>query len=128
MNDTDFLEQFENCSLPKEEFRHRNHLRLAWIYLSRFPLEQARLKLTQAILRYATHVGAAHIYNETLTCFWLYRVEQARRKLPEAGFEMYIAQNPDLLDKNLPFQYYSRECLESEAARREWVEPDLKPL
>jgi hypothetical protein len=127
MNDQHFLEQFENCSLPQEQFRHRNHLRLAWIYLSRFPLEEARLKLTQAIVRYATHLGATQIYNETLTCAWLYLVQQARQE-PTPDFDVFIKKNNYLLDKDLPLQYYSRERLESEAARKQYLEPDLKPF
>ena len=127
MKDEEFLEQFENCTLAKEEFKHRNHLRLAWIYLAKFPLEQARLKITQGIVRYATSLGAAQIYNETLTFFWIYQVYQAMDG-KTLSFDAFIAEHSYLLDKNLPSQYYSAERLESESARKQWLEPDLKPL
>jgi hypothetical protein len=77
MTNEAFLEQFETCTLAKEAFNHRNHLRLAWLYLSDWPFEDARLKITQGLKRYATQLGAEQIYNETLTCFWIAQVYRA---------------------------------------------------
>ena len=33
-----------------------------------------------------------------------------------------------LSDKNLAFEYYSRERIDSQEAKEKWIEPDLKPL
>src|SRR2546429_5097103 len=34
-SDLDFLRAFENLSFPPDQFRHREHLRVAWLYLKR---------------------------------------------------------------------------------------------
>jgi hypothetical protein len=34
----------------------------------------------------------------------------------------------ELNDKNLAFEYYSRERIESQEARETWMQPDLKEL
>jgi len=35
MTDDEFLGSFMNCTLPAHAFRHRDHLRLAWILVRR---------------------------------------------------------------------------------------------
>ena len=132
MQDEEFLSQFENCTLPKEYFKHKNHLRIAWLYLIKYDLNQAIDKVTAGILRYATSLGAAVIYHETLTRAWIHLVNQAMRQdghgKTGGNFEQFITQHAYLLDKTLPNQFYSSKQLDSEQARRSWVEPDLKPF
>src|SRR5687768_9095564 len=103
MQDQAFLAQFENCSLPKAEFNHRNHLRLAWLYLNKLPFEIALQAVIFSIRRYATSQGAGHIFHETLTRLWIHLVHQAMRQ-PSSDFESFITLHPQLLDKNLIFQ------------------------
>lgn len=126
MQDSIFLAEFEHCTLPKEYFKHQGHLRITWIYLTRYSLDQAIPLIKQGILRYATSLGAAHIYHETLTCAWIYLVKAAMQS--EDCFATFMKNNPQLLDKNLPFQYYSQALLNSDHARKTWVEPDLQIL
>ena len=37
MTDSEFVDSFEDCTLPSTAFHHRDHVRLAWIYLRRHP-------------------------------------------------------------------------------------------
>lgn len=127
MQDTKFLYQFENCTLAKNDFNHKNHLRVAWLYLSRDPLELAISNTTQGILRYATSLGAVGIYHETLTRFWILAVYHAM-DIKDEGFEDFIEKNSILLDKDLLKKYYSAELLASDLSRKQWVEPDLRPI
>lgn len=126
MNDEIFLSQFETCILPKEHFNHRGHLRIAWLYLNQNTYEVALFKLTHGLRRYATSLNAAHIYHETLTRLWIYLVYKAITK-KYSSFEDFIQANTELLNKSLPYQYYSTTLLDSEEARRYWIEPDLQP-
>jgi hypothetical protein len=41
LNDTEFLFQFENQTLDMRHFNHMGHLRLAWLYLSRYDVDTA---------------------------------------------------------------------------------------
>ena len=37
MTESEFVAAFEDASLPETAFRHRDHVRLAWIYLRELP-------------------------------------------------------------------------------------------
>ena len=41
LTDDEFVTAFENLSLGAESFGHRDHVRLAWIYLNRYPAHEA---------------------------------------------------------------------------------------
>ncbi|VVC76268.1 hypothetical protein AQUSIP_15770 [Aquicella siphonis] len=128
MHDQEFLRQFETLTLAKSEFSHQGHLRIAWLYLGKNTFEQAVYQITHGIRRYAAHLGAAHIYHETLTKTWIHLVRAAMIIQTHKTFEEFLLGHPHLQNKALPFQYYSEALLQSEAARKQWIEPDLKSL
>jgi len=125
-SDAEFLSAFENCTLPKSEFRHQAHLRICWLYLSAYPFEDASEKIKEGIIRFATSLGAIHIYHVSLTQAWVHLVALAMKKNLSSSFEEFIQQHPYLLDKSLPAKYYSQTTLSSEAAKTTWVAPDLR--
>lgn len=127
MLDNEFIFQFENCTLPKTDFHHREHVRIVWLYLSRYPLDEAMEKTIQGIIRYATSLGAAHIYHETMTRAWVLVVKSAMNQSFNT-FDEFIQSNPHLLDKNLLSEYYSSTLLNSDEARKTWLDPDLKNI
>ena len=67
-------------------------------------------------------------YHETITLFWVRLLAHARAIASKESLENVVEANPQLLEKDFPFAYYSRERLFSENARTKWMEPDLKPL
>jgi len=77
--------------------------------------------------RFAAHHGVYGLYHETLTRFWLRQVEQ-RMDRGLCLRDSVRSIQEQLNDKNLAFEYYSRERIESQEAKAEWIEPDLKPL
>ncbi len=129
MNDREFLRAFHESTLSSEDFRHNGHLRLAWLILRRHSLEEALPLLSGGIRRYASSKGASGTYNETLTQFWVRMVNHAIQANPSAQeFEQFIDTFPILLNKQLPFNHWTREKLVGERARSDWLEPDLRPL
>jgi hypothetical protein len=85
--------------------------------------------MSAGIRRFADHHGATEKYHHTLTLFWMRLVAAALVETPEGcAFEEFLADHPELRDKNLPSQYYSQDLLRTPAARGGWVEPDLRPL
>ncbi len=129
ISDAAFAAAFETCALPKEAFHRRAHLRLAWIYLRQNDFPAAAARMEQSIRRFAAHLGASEKYHHTITIAWLRLAAAAIRKSPGAAtLEDFFEQHPELLDQNLPFQFYSRERMFSDAARSGWIEPDLQPL
>jgi hypothetical protein len=129
LSDEAFVEAFEACTLPKEAFHHRDHIRLAWLYLRQNDFSAAALRIEQSIRRFAAHLGISEKYHHTITIAWLRLVAAAMRKTAgNETVENFLERNPELLDQNFLYQFYSREHLFSDRARAGWTEPDLRPL
>ncbi len=121
------VDRLERCLLGKEEFHHRDHLAVAVVYLYASDLEMAMDRMRSSLKRFAAHHSVTGLYHETLTRFWLLQVDQRlerSRCLEESVREV----QEQFSDKNLAFEYYSRERIESKEARETWLKPDLKEL
>ncbi|MFN8062887.1 MAG: hypothetical protein U0Q12_27290 [Vicinamibacterales bacterium] len=115
--------------MPSSQFHHRDHVRLAWLYLDAEPLARAERRMETAIRRYAGHLGAHNKYHQTLTLAWMRLVDLANAATPGAGtFEAFIDGHPALLDVSLVGRYYSQAAIDSLDAREGWVAPDLHGL
>jgi hypothetical protein len=129
MTDDDFVAAFLSGRLPPTSFHHRDHLRLAWCLIRQSSREEATSTITGGIRRFATQHGQADKYHETLTQFWVRIVSHLIDAQPDiTAFEPFLASFPQLLDKALPYHHWSRETMQSQAARAHWVEPDLLAL
>ena len=130
MTDAEILtlvDRLERCLLGKEEFHHRDHLIVAVVYLYASDLESAMDRMRSSLKRFAAHHRVIGLYHETLTRFWLLQVERYldRSECLEQSVKKVQEQ---LGSKNLAFEYYSRERIESKEARLTWLKPDLKAL
>lgn len=115
MDDQTFASSLETCTLPPEHFNHAGHLRLACIYLSRHPLEEAIAHTCATIRTYAAHLGAADKYHATTTV---------------ALVRLLHAHGPAALSdaRALLALHYSTAQLAAPGARTAFVPPDLAPL
>src|SRR6266567_4328377 len=128
-SDEDFLRAFEELSFPADQFHHREHLRVACLYLKSSDATRAAERMAAGIRRFANHQGATQKYHHTLTLAWMRLVAAALVETPEGyAFEQFITAHPQLLDLNLVDKYYSKELLRTAAARETWVPADLQPL
>ena len=128
MTDQEFVDAFETCRLANELFHHRDHLRLAWIYLQRYGISAAPARIGESIRRYAAHHGKLEKYHETVTVAWLRLLAVSADRSGAASFEELLAASPELLDKNTLHYYYSPELLALESARIQFVPPDRHAL
>lgn len=126
-SDERFIASFESASLPGGSFRHRDHVRLAWLYLRRYPLIEAVDRYRSGLKRFAAAQGAPEKYHETITWAYLLLIHQ---RLATGGSDVdwddFVHANPDLLswpDHPLD-RYYRKETLASELARRVFLLPD----
>jgi hypothetical protein len=78
MTDAAFVQAFEACTLPPAAFRHRDHVRLAWLYLRDHPLPEALARFCAGLKRYAASLGKPGLYNETITVAYLTLVNERR--------------------------------------------------
>ena len=120
------VERLERCLFSPSEFHHQDHLAVAVAYLYAASFEPALEKLRTTLARFITHHGASG-YNETLTRFWLLQIEK-RIDRTLCLQESVRRVRAELGRKEMIYEFYSREKLNSAQAKQEWVEPDLKNL
>lgn len=124
MNDREFVEALETCTLPSELFDHREHVRLAWLYLREQPLLEALPRFITSLKRYAGSLGASGKYHETITYAFMFLIHERMQRDPTEGFDAFAATNQDLLGPILQ-RYYRGETLASDFARSTFVMPDM---
>jgi len=126
MTDEEFIEAFENCSLVNESFHHSDHVRMAFLYLSRDHALDSIQRFCAALVRFATANGKPELYHETVTWAFLFLIRE--RMIRGGGLQTwseFAAGNEDLLaSKDFLRKYYREETLASEFARRTFVLPD----
>lgn len=126
MRDRELVDAFEACTLPPEQFPHRAHVRLAWLYLREVPLLDALPRFVDGLKRYAGSLGASGKYHETVTWAYLFLIHERMTRAPVDTFDEFADANPDLFHGLLD-RYYRPETLASELARRTFLMPDLPP-
>ena len=123
---TGLLEAFETQSLAPGEFRHRDHVEIAWIYLQRFPLLAALQKVVQGIQDLAGALGADGLYHETITWAYVLLVHERIQDNPQATWTQFAEANADLFTwkPSILEEYYREETLWSDRARQSFLMPD----
>jgi len=91
-SDEDFLRAFEDLSFPADLFHHREHIRVAWLYLKSTDASRAAELMSEGIRRFANHQGATQKYRHTLTLAWMRLVAAALVETPEGWpFERFLS-------------------------------------
>lgn len=128
--DRQFRDDFEACRLAPADFDHRAHVRLAYTYLVEEDDETASRSLREALRRYLDHHGIPPSkYHETMTRAWLLAVRHFMETSSDSpSSDAFIDANPTLLDSAIMLSHYSADLLFSEAARADFVEPDLEDI
>ena len=128
--DQNFRRDFEACKFPPAEFKHRGHIRLAYVYLTEHDTDTAYQLMRNALLSFIQHHGIdAKKYHETITRAWIMAVRHFMEIT--AGSESadeFIDRNPRMLDSKIMLTHYSAEVLFSDEARTKFVEPNLHPI
>ena len=129
VTDEEFMAAFERGSLPGASFHHADHVRMAFLYVSRYPAAEALQRFSAALQRLAAANGKPQLYHETITWAYLFlvreRIARAKEERPQSWLE-FAAVNPDLLDwkNNVLKKYYRQQTLSCELARRTFLMPD----
>jgi hypothetical protein len=126
MTDQQLIHDFEGDTLPDDSFHHADHVRLAYAYLSEYPVLVALGKFVGALQRFAAARGKTQLYNETITYayFFLIQERMARRRVPD--WDEFARLNPDLLiwKDGILSRYYREATLHTDLARSVFVFPD----
>jgi hypothetical protein len=123
------VEKFERCMYAPAEFTHPRHLTVACWYLTTFSPEKTLVQMRGALQRFSAHHGKQG-YHETITRFWVEVLAEYLAKLPPSMplIERVNSAVDRYGHKDVLFSHYTRERVLSEAARQEWIEPDLRAI
>jgi hypothetical protein len=127
VTDRQFLERFEDQTLNEAEFRHGDHVRLAWLYLQRLPLSEAISVFSRGLKEFATRFGKPDRYHETITLAYLLLINERMARRPACSdWTDFATGNADLLTwkGGILDSYYRPETLSADLARRVFVFPE----
>ena len=86
MDDASLLAAFQDTSLPAEAFHHREHVRVAWMYVMRYGVAAALTSYGEGLRRFAAAKGKPQLYHETITWAYLLLIgERVARAAPRRG-------------------------------------------
>jgi hypothetical protein len=136
VNDDELLRRFEDCSLPFDQWTHRAHIKVAYLYLCANDFDTALAKMRRCVQAYnATH----HVpesdttgYNETTTCAMMQllatTIAAYGAVLPTPDADSFCDTHPQLMTKHVLRLFYSPERRMQPKAKTEFIGPDLAPL
>jgi len=114
---------------PAGQFRHRQHINLAYYAVRRYGMPDAIGTICTWIRQIAAYERAPQKYHHTVSRAWVEAVAYHVAEDPGCDdFEAFAARNPALLDKRLLSRHYRSSTLAAPPARSGWVEPDLAPF
>ncbi len=126
MNDQEFQAAFEDTSLDPKLFDHEAHIRMGWIYATKYPLAEAIARFAGALRAYTRALGAQGKYHETITWFYMLLIAERQARTTAATFDAFLAKNRDLVaSPSILTRYYRPETLAAEQARQHYVLPDV---
>jgi len=128
-SDREFRASFESGGF-EGQLDHRDHLRLAYIYLVEHDVDDATALMRRALQDFLRRrrIDPAK-YHETLTRAWMLAVRHFMETSPPAqSAEMFLALNPQMLDAGIMTTHYSAGLLSSDGARERFAQPDLDPI
>jgi hypothetical protein len=124
MTNQDIIEGFERDRVT--EFHHRDHVRLAFAYLTLHAPLEALEKFATALRRFAAARGKAGLYHETITHAYFFLIRERMARGGAIAWEEFARQNEDLLQwkPGILGRYYRESTLQSDLARSVFVFPD----
>jgi hypothetical protein len=136
MEDAEFLSLFEGLTLPFEQWTHRAHVKVAYLYLRRHPFDVALDRMRLGIRAYnAAHrveEGPTSGYNETTTVAFMRLIAATiaayDATMPTATADAFCDTHPQLMTRSVLRLFYSPQRRTHPDAKTKFVPPDLAPL
>jgi len=119
----DDLVALETGALDPGRFPHREHVRLGYEMLRRYPFGEAVARFSHGLRLLAAKAGRPEVYHETITVAFLAVISERRVRANGAGWEEFQSNNADLLDKRCLEYWYGPDQLNSDLARKTFCLP-----
>ncbi len=117
-------DDFEDGAINTAEFKHIDHVGVAYVMLDRYDFLTATFKYAQNIHAMALRGGARRKFNATITIAFLSIIAERRGTSVHTDVYDFIARNQDLITSNPLEQRYSAKRLLSDQARSTFLLPD----
>jgi hypothetical protein len=129
MTSTELIDRFERNLTAEDSFHHADHVRLAFAYLSLYPVLQALEKFSGALKRFAAAQGQGRLYHETITHAYFFLIRERMARSAATDWDEFARDNADLLvwKEGILNRYYQPTTLQSDLAREVFVFPDKLP-
>jgi hypothetical protein len=126
LTDLEFEKRFADGSLNPVLFTHEAHLRLAWIHIDKYGVENAIDNICCQLAAFITALGAYDKYNKTVTVAAIRAVYHFKLKSRSDNFQNFIIEFPRLKHnfKQIVQSHYSTDIFKSELAKQQYLEPD----
>ncbi|MHC5114731.1 MAG: hypothetical protein ACYTGP_09920 [Planctomycetota bacterium] len=136
VDDATLLEQFENLTLPFDQWTHRTHVKVAYLYVTQHPLDEAIDRMRRGIKAYNAHndvpEGPLVGYNDTTTVAFVRLVDAVNRAyastFPTDTADAFCDTHPQLMSKHVLRFFYTPQQRIRPGAKEHFVEPDMAPL
>lgn len=130
LTDDQFEKQFESLTLNPVLFSHEAHLRLAWIHITRYGVDQAIENICNQIKAFAAFHGDHDKYNHTVTIVAVRVVYHFMLKSNSDNFKDFILKSARLKTefRQLIETHYSTNIFTSVEAKTRYLAPDLQPF
>lgn len=128
--DSQFEKEFCNTTLNAKLFSHEAHIRLAWIHIKKYGIDQAVENVCNQLVNYINSLGVTDKYNKTVTIAAIRAVYHFYLKSETNNFRDFIAENSCLKNnfKNLLFKHYDIDIFNDELAKSTYLQPTLIPF
>ncbi|WP_419907488.1 hypothetical protein [Hoeflea sp.] len=123
-NYRELTEDFLRCAVDPGAFRHRDHIAVAYGLLETRDFVEATALYAKRLKAIATKAGAHGKFNTTITFAFMGLIAERIHRGGHKGFDDFIAENPDLLERHLLDRLYTPERLNCDLARRAFLLPD----
>lgn len=125
-DDQAFVAAFRDTTLPAGAFHHRDHVRMAWLYVREYGPMDAASRFSADLQAFARAKGVPGLYHATITRAYIALIAERQLDAPAATWEAFADAHPDLLTwkPGVLDRYYSSDRLWSAAARAQFLLPD----
>jgi len=114
-------------TLRASDFRHVDHIGVAYEALRRDDYVRATTGVAAGIRALAARAGKPQKFNATTTMAFMSLIAERMRTTEHYSAADFIARNPDLSDRTVLERWYSPGRLNSPLAREVALLPDLSP-
>jgi len=122
LDDDALLDAFQSARMAPGDLRHAEHVRLAFLYLTRqADFGEAAVRFRRDLRVFAAAHGVADRYHETLTWAYLALVNERAHGSPFASSAEFLRRHPELLDQEggLLSRYYDVGAIARSARAKE---------